>query len=147
MNEIRLDSRSVQDTLRAFDKYDKLTQRRIGDQVEKSAIIIEHKAKGRAPVNKRTGVGARLRTSIERRVNKSRLSASVGTNVHYAPYVEFGTGTLVKVPSDLREYAIQFKGAGIRQVNRRAIPYLFNSVAEERDNYNEGIKKALNKVR
>jgi hypothetical protein len=47
----------------------------------------------------------------------------------YSPYVEFGTGALVSVPPDLSSYAIQFKGAGIRQVNLISRPYLFPAFA------------------
>jgi hypothetical protein len=32
------------------------------------------------------------------------------SNVYYAPFVEFGTGAKVKVPAELNNYAIQFKG-------------------------------------
>ena len=35
--------------------------------------------------------------------------AGSGINVKYAPYVEFGTGTRVNVPGDVKDYAIQFK--------------------------------------
>lgn len=51
--------------------------------------------------------------------------AGSGINVKYAPYVEFGTGTRVSVPGDVKDYAIQFKGAGLRKVNNRAQPYFF----------------------
>lgn len=59
------------------------------------------------------------------------LNAEVGDTAHYAPYVEFGTGGLVDVPAGLEDYAIQFKGNDIRQVNLPARPYLFNSAFEE----------------
>ena len=59
------------------------------------------------------------------------LNAEIGFTAHYAAYVEFGTGGMVDVPSGLEEYAIQFKGAGIRQVNLPARPFLFNSAFEE----------------
>lgn len=59
------------------------------------------------------------------------LNAEVGFTANYAAYVEFGTGGMVDVPSGLEEYAIQFKGAGIKQVNLPARPFLFNSAFEE----------------
>lgn len=52
-------------------------------------------------------------------------SATVGFNAHYAPYVEFGTGGKVDVPSGLEDYAIDFIGAGIKQVNLTPRPFLF----------------------
>lgn len=45
--------------------------------------------------------------------------------IEYAAYREWGTGALVSVPSDLSDYAMLFKGAGIRQVNSRPQPYFF----------------------
>ena len=49
-----------------------------------SAILVEGKAVSKAPVDT-----SRLKQSITRIVDKT--SAYVGTNVEYAPYVEFGT--------------------------------------------------------
>lgn len=54
-----------------------------------------------------------------------------GTPTFYAPFVEFGTGSLVDVPEGLEDYAMQFKGAGIKEVNLPARPYLFNSAREK----------------
>jgi len=59
------------------------------------------------------------------------LNAEVGFSAKYAAYVEFGTGGFVDVPSGLEDYAIQFKGKGIKQVNLIPRPYLFNSAFEE----------------
>lgn len=59
------------------------------------------------------------------------LNAEVGASVHYAPYVEFGTGGMVDVPQGLEDYAIQYKGKGIKEVNLPARPFLFNSAFEE----------------
>jgi len=38
--------------------------------------------------------------------------------------MEFGTGGLVDVPSGLEDYAMKFKGAGIKQVNLFPRPFL-----------------------
>jgi hypothetical protein len=43
---------------------------------------------------------------------------------HYSPYVEWGTGTRVSVPADLRAYAIQFKGIK-KVIGRYPHPYFF----------------------
>lgn len=51
-----------------------------------------------------------------------------GVGVHYAPYVEFGTGSKVKVNADTKEYAMQFKGRGIKEVNLLARPYFFPAI-------------------
>lgn len=53
------------------------------------------------------------------------LEAEVNVNKHYAPYVEFGTGGLVDVPTGLEEFANKFRGNGVKQVNLPARPFLF----------------------
>jgi hypothetical protein len=76
-----------------------------------------------------------LRASVGTNATGAGMSAEVwaggsgkGVNVKYAPYVEFGTGNKVYVPQELSEYAIQFKGRGIRKVNTSHQPYFFPSV-------------------
>lgn len=59
------------------------------------------------------------------------LNAEVGASAHYAPYVEFGTGGKVDVPEGLKGYAIDFIGNGIKQIDLKARPFLFNSAFEE----------------
>lgn len=61
----------------------------------------------------------------------------------YAAFVEFGTGALVKVPAGLEDYAIQFKGKGIKQVNLPARPFLFNSFFEEKQSLLDNISKII----
>lgn len=61
--------------------------------LQKSAFEVEKEAKKRAPVD--TGL---LRSSITTSIDFRPVPtfASVGTNVHYAPYMEFGTGLLAE---------------------------------------------------
>lgn len=73
----------------------------------------------------------------------SGLNWEILNSQSYAPYVEFGTGTGVDVPSELRDYAIQFKGRGIRQVNLPARPFFFEPFMRRRKELVENIKKAL----
>jgi HK97 gp10 family phage protein len=139
---IRLDTRSVQQTIKKLQKYGRAVQSDIGKLVETTAVKIELAAKKRVRVKDNN-----LRPSIHRTIKKKSLSATVGTNVHYAPYVEFGTGNLVSVPEGLGTYAMQFKGKGIKQINLRARPFLFNSANENRKAYKNGVKKILKKVK
>ena len=67
----------------------------------------------------------------------------VNIAAHYAPYVEFGTGRLVNVPQELSEDAMQFKGRGIRQVNRSAEPYFYPHFFVQRDKFFKQVQKAL----
>ena len=56
----------------------------------------------------------------------------------YAPFVEFGTGSFVDT-SELTKlgipenYAMQFKGQGIKQINLPARPHLFPSASKNFD--------------
>jgi HK97 gp10 family phage protein len=60
-------------------------QRALSELVRKTAFSIEAKAKQLAPVD--TGL---LRNSITTNI-ESPTKATVGTNIEYAPYQEFGT--------------------------------------------------------
>lgn len=57
-----------------------------------SAMNVQRGAKTNCPVRKVKGLGGRLRGSIQVRFYNNGMTAEVGTNVAYAPYVEFGTG-------------------------------------------------------
>ncbi len=65
----------------------------------------------------------KLRQNITADISPS-WGASVISNANYSPYIEWGTVTKVDVPGELAEYAIQFKGRGIRK-NGGIIPRPF----------------------
>jgi HK97 gp10 family phage protein len=64
------------------------TEGEVGKFLAKAAVRVERRAKQLAPVD--TG---RLRSSVTHEVGRDGrgLVATIGTNVNYAPYVEFGT--------------------------------------------------------
>ena len=66
-------------------KFDNLEQTDIDKVLEKACILVENEAKRKCPVD--TG---QLRASITHNVSEG--TGVVGTNVEYAPYVEYGTG-------------------------------------------------------
>ncbi len=117
------------------------------DQTNKSLINIRREAVRRAPVGtpESTGIegytGGGLRSGIH--ILQAGLGGEVISNAEYSPYVEFGTGALVKIPTGLESYAEQFKGAGVRQVNLPARPFMFPSFEEERPKYVKAIEKIL----
>ena len=78
---------------------------------------IETEATALAPVD--LGV---LKSRINGEVDG--LNGVIGTPVKYGPFMEFGTGGLVDVPEGLEDYAMKFKGAGIKQVNLYPRPFL-----------------------
>lgn len=61
-----------------------------------AAVTVAGEARRRAPVDT-----SRLRTSINHKVETqgNTVTASIGTNVTYAPYMEFGTGLVHDHPS------------------------------------------------
>lgn len=62
-------------------------RRRIIDKLEVAGKFVEDSAKLLVAVD--TG---NLKGSIHHKVDEQELSCIIGTNVEYAPYVEFGTG-------------------------------------------------------
>lgn len=74
--------------------------------------MMERYSKMDAPVN----VG-RLRSSIAVSYSPNKLGSTVITGVHYAPYMEFGTGKYVSILPGYQGIAAQFRGRGIREVN------------------------------
>lgn len=116
---------------RWVDSLSEKNKRECQTLIRKAAYDIERKAKMFAPVNY-----GFLRSSITNYMDRNRMGVTIeaggqskrGMWVRYAPYVEFGTGTKVQVPEDLKAYAIQFKGAGKRKINNRAQPYFFPAV-------------------
>ena len=63
----------------------------------------------------------------------------------YSAYVEFGTGGMVKVPNELKEIAIQFKGKGVKEVNLPARPFLYPAFVKGREQYLEDLEDLLKK--
>ena len=82
-----------------------------------------------------------LKQSI--RYNHKKLTGVVEVGAEYGPYVEFGTGAKVNVPTELTTYAMQFKGRGIRKVNNRAQPYLYPALFLERVKFFEKLKNLI----
>lgn len=85
-----------------------------------------------------------LKNSIRAYPTRGGLNMSVVVGAKYAPYVEFGTGTGVVVPDEVKEYAYQFKGKGERLINIPARPFFFPAYFEHRD---ELIKSMIETLR
>jgi HK97 gp10 family phage protein len=89
-------------------------RRTVQREVMRSALKVQAGAKVRCPVD--TG---RLRNSIAVEIQDEGLSALVGTNVEYAPFVEFGTS------------------------RQRPQPYLFPAYEEEHPQFVERLRREL----
>ena len=110
---------------------------------EQVARNIEKNAKINAPANFGTLGGSIL--AIKETPLNWKIQADSNNLAPYAPFVEFGTGGLVEVPTELKEQAIKFKGKGIKKVNLRARPYLYPALLQGRIEYLDKLKKLLKK--
>jgi HK97 gp10 family phage protein len=110
--------------------------------VNKAGLKIESRAKQLI-----TGWGAVdfgiLKNSIMPNYSQTGMGVQVGTDITYAPYVEFGTGSLVQIPIGLESYASQFKGTGFKEVNLPARPFLFPAFTEVAPEFINDLEKNL----
>lgn len=112
MDNISFKVEGLDKMIAALDKMAEKVEKQVVLEFNAAALNIQSNAKKNAPVN----IG-NLRNSIQLVANQENnvLSYTVGTNVSYAPYVEFGTpGTEskanLKIPSGYEDFAMQFKG-------------------------------------
>lgn len=156
----------INEVVAEIENYQSSSVTAIKNVVNTSAVKITANAKDRCPVDL-----GRLRASIAMNPSYGGLEVEVGTNVEYAPYVEFGTRGGVKVPAELAQFAEQYKRgngmppegvligwmqrhgipASAEYVIRRAIqkkgthaqPFLFPSYEEEKSHYLDALRRAL----
>lgn len=134
----------MNELLRFLKKYDQKVQQGVENALKGSALNVARQAtKNERMVVKydRGGLGTSIQPNY-----LSPLDIEVVANKEYAPYVEFGTGMLVDVPVGLEDYAMTFKGKGIREVNLPARPYLFPAYFEEVPKLTKKIKDILQNV-
>lgn len=67
----------------------------------------------------------------------------MGSDLEYAPYVEFGTGTKVSIPTGYEDFAIQFKGQK-SVIGMNAHPYLLPNFEEQVELFKTTITKIIN---
>lgn len=90
--ELKFDKATTKRLSNGFKLFPRIFKAEFGKAVVKIVLIIERKAKQLCPVGKtRRGIpGGTLRNSITP-VVVGWSKGFVGTNTHYAPYVEYGT--------------------------------------------------------
>jgi len=110
--------KGLKETLGNLERFKVDTLQDLDDELTATAFQIRAEAVRATPVDL-----GNLRQSVDV-VNKP-FDKNVVARANYAAYVEFGTGTLVDVPQGLEDYAIQFKGKNVKQVNLPARPYMF----------------------
>lgn len=70
-------------------------------------------------------------------------SYEVGFGTLHAPFIEYGTSVSVSVPAGFEQYALQFKGLGIREVNIKPIPYFHPALNDELKEMRRKLKDLL----
>lgn len=108
------------------------------EQCLRALTIMAETAEGYAKLNcatKFTNPTGRLMNSIAHVIDVGEKKAYIGTNVHYAPYVEFGTGRAAE------------EGMGGNQSipGMMAKPYLRPAISEHVDEYKKIAKEELSK--
>lgn len=135
-------------SLNAFYKYLKNLEDDVADyvraEVEDSMLAIESEAANKVAVD--TGALKNSIQSMPIKISKNQITGGVEVGATYAPYVEFGTGTRVKVPSELSDFAAQYKGDGIKEVNLPARPFFYPEVFKQRTELPKNIERTLKKL-
>jgi hypothetical protein len=100
---------------------------------------------------------AQLRVTSNNSIDKGQLRLSIGkttarvgynrsfffSNAPYAAYVEFGTGSGVRIPNGFSDMAAPFKGKEIRQRDYGAKPFFIPSYLEGIQQYPKTLRKVL----
>jgi HK97 gp10 family phage protein len=107
-----------------------------------TAETIANEAKVRAPVKY-----GQLRQSIGYdKANDKTITSYIFANAPYAPYINWGTGGLVSVTPEFAEYAMTFKGAGIKKINIPATGFLTIPYLQNAKKYPLDLEKGFNKL-
>ena len=96
--------RGISQTIAELSKFGKETEKKIDAETQAIAFQIEGDAKKLAPKN----FGKLAQSISNNKVEMSRYKVTV--NEYYGAYMEFGTGTKVKVPAEFKSIADSFKG-------------------------------------
>ena len=134
----------LSDAMRILNSVANDHPKKLKQQTRESARIILNNAKRKAP--KLTG---KLRNSgfVEELKGSNGFGQSITFSVDYAPFMEFGTGGLVDIPSGFEELATQFKGSGKRKINLKPQPFLIPAFLDEKPNYISQCEKIVqNKI-
>lgn len=95
------------------DKLLKKMQSEVVKAVQLSAIEMHSKAQDNYAANGSNNTGSQARIIIDdKKLNQKNPIADVKANFQHAAYIEFGTRTLAKVPSEWSSFASKFKGSG-----------------------------------
>lgn len=123
----RLELEGMDKVLAAIAKADSEIAKSVDLELKAAATEIENQAArnvSRIPRGGDSMFTGRLLNGISSR-KSGNLQYEITSNADYSAYIEFGTGAYVSVPSELQNYAAQFKGRGVKKVNLPARPFFF----------------------
>ena len=109
--------------------------------VSKAALLVQGSAKNKAPVDS----GA-LRQSIRADKAKNQggnVTTTVSTNLEYAPYVEFGTGSRGQSTNTNTEVEVSYRSDWR---GNKAQPFLWPALRENRNNSIKIIREEVRKA-
>lgn len=137
----------IKELNRALSKYKKTKTDELRDDVNRAVLNVERNTKKLLVTKVDRSLG-RLISSYHSRPAKGRkLEGDVHSNLFYAPFVEFGTGTEVfnnpdyDFTAEEKQYASQFKRGPGRNIPAK--PALFPSWAEERPKFIKAVRETL----
>lgn len=123
-----------------YSKLSKIANIDLTQPITECCLIVENEAKERCPVDE-----GLLRRSITHEVDKQQ--GVVGTNISYAPYVEFGTG-LFSAKGDGRQTPwtyLDSKGKWHTTVGQHPQPFLHPALTNNRSEINKTLKDEMSK--
>ncbi len=124
--------------IEALKRQFKKDRKKIDNDIEKiiNANLFEGNKKAKQEVVKDFGTLAQS-IGIDK---KQKLKGGITVTATYAPYVEFGTGTTVEVPAEWQQVAMEFKGAGVKQINLPARPFMYPAYIATRNQFTKDLK-------
>lgn len=139
---VKVDLIGLKDFTNRIKNASKQVQAEVSNEVAAAAAEFEAGAI-KLLITQRGDTGT-LAKSIGKR-QETPFTWDVFASAFYAPYIEWGTITKVKVPSELSDYAIQFKGRGIlKNGGIVPTPFFFPNMTPVRINMEKRIEAALN---
>lgn len=129
--------KGLKKVLVALDRLPQVLENEINLIIEDNARQMSRSAQRFAPYD--TG---ELKRSIKAARNGD-MAWRVVVLAKHGPYMEFGTGGLVRVPDELLDVAILYKGRGVKNIDLRPQPYLYPAFELQRDQYVKDLKDLL----
>lgn len=138
--KVDIEIRGIKTALKNFKKFNDEQKKGVKQSVAAAALDIQLEAKKLAPVKDSV-----LKNSINVEISEDGLTGEIGSNVHYATDVEYGTvphvirATNAKVLSD----GTNFFGTEVNHPGTSPQPFLFPAYEKTRPKFVKKIKSIL----